>query len=181
MTKKGEKKKKDPQQKLKKMTPEEKLDYIIKTAEAYLNATSKVPKEIMEQYKEIHSMFTAIKGFTNQEFERMSNLETAFTAVVADLQQIKKTISLGGYTHPPGERPAPTQGPALVFTSIDQLPVADYIKKKLRPGEPENGKRVIRCDWLGDNWTPTNKLLRQMGFKWIKDEQNKKNSRWVEQ
>lgn len=175
MTKKGDKKEKDAQQTLKKMTDAEKLDFLIKTAEAYLDATSKVPKEITEHYKEIHSMFTAIKDFTNQEFERMSNLETAFTAVMADLQEIKAVL---GAT-PKGAAAPEASGAALVFTSIDALPLRDDIKAKLRMGDPENGKRVIRCEWLGtENWKATNKLLRQMGFKWIKDEQNKKNSRW---
>ena len=175
MTKKGDKKKKDTQQKLKKMTETEKLDYLIKAAEAMLKATEK-----HADLTEIRSMFTAIKGFTNQEFQRMSNLETAFTAVVADLQEIKAVLGATPKAATPAA--APTQGPALVFTSIENLPVADYIKKKLRDGQPENGKRVIRCEWLGtENWTAVNKLVRQMGFKWIKDEQNKKNSRWVEQ
>lgn len=175
MTKKGDKKKKDTQQKLKKMTDAEKLDYLIKAAEAMLKATEK-----HADLTEIRSMFTAIKGFTNQEFKRMSNLETAFTAVVADLQEIKAVLGATPKAAAPAAPTAP--GPALIFTTIEALPVADYIKKKLRLGQPENGKRVIRCDWLGtDNWTAVNKLVRQMGFKWIKDEQNKKNSRWVEQ
>lgn len=172
LPKKGEKKGKDAQQKLKEMTDAEKLDYLIKAAEGMLKATEKYA-----DLTEIRSMFTAIRGFTDQQLKRMQNLETAFTAVMAELQEIKAVL---GAT--PKGAAAPTQGPALVFTSIEQLPVADYIKQKLRLGEPENGKRVIRCDWLGsDNWTAVNKLLRQMGFKWIKDEQNKKNSRWVEQ
>lgn len=171
MTKKGAKKKDVVKGEKTRKTDSQKLDEIIKVAEAMLKATEK-----HADLTEIRSMFTAMRGFTEQTNKHMGNLESAFTAVIADLQELKTVLG----ARPANATPA-APGPALVFTSIDVLPLADHIKKKLHAGERENGKRVIRCDWLGDNWKPVNKLVRQMGFKWIKDEQNTKNSRWVEQ
>ncbi len=128
------------------------------------------------QASELKFVFNNMKNLLSDvaEIKRdQANLAKAFVNLTALIQ-----------SKPAAARAAPpknTSTPAVVFPGINALPITEELKKKMRMGQPENGKKVIRCDWLGtDNWNAVNTLLRTMGFKWFKDEQNKKNSRWVE-
>lgn len=177
MTKKGKKKDAKKQKKEKGIT-EDDLDRVIKAAEAVLNATSKVPaevrvvlEEILKHVKEIHSQYTAIRGFCDQQLKVSQDLEGAFTSVMAGINEIKAILN--------GGQPAAKADSGGKLGSIDDLKLEDRLKKKLHMSTRE-GKRIIKADWIGnkEDWRTINKLVKQFGFYWKSEG---KQSRWEEQ